>query len=104
MGAAYLHGPSAARDRLFGAHDTRVLHLGPPTRSLELSATSGEVGISADAGSQLASRIAYHDLIERAPEWPFDAPMSARLALFAALGLGSWLGGAAVERLLETWF
>lgn len=33
----------------------------------------------------LASLIAYHDLVERAPEWPFDAPMLARLALVIAM-------------------
>jgi hypothetical protein len=63
----------------------------------------GEAGSSPGEGAQLADLIAYHDLIERAPEWPFDAPMAARFALFALLGLGSWLGGALVERLLESW-
>jgi capsular polysaccharide biosynthesis protein len=68
------------------------------------SAVLGEAAAPAGEGAQLANLIAYHDLIERAPEWPFDAPMIARLALFAGLGLGSWLGGALVERLLESWF
>jgi len=64
----------------------------------------GEAPSGASEGAELASLIAYYDLIERAPEWPFDAPMIARLALFATLGLGSWLGGAVVERMLESWF
>jgi hypothetical protein len=56
-----------------------------------------------DGGSaRLASLLAYHDLVERAPEWPFDTPVVLRLALFVLLGLGSWLGGALVERLLES--
>jgi hypothetical protein len=70
----------------------------------EYGAVSGESRSEPDGGTQLAGLIAYHDLIEGAPEWPFDAPMVARLALFATLGLGSWLGGAVVERLLESWF
>ncbi len=49
-------------------------------------------------GAELANLIACHDLIERTPEWPSDAPMTARLALFATLGLGCWLGGAVGER------
>jgi hypothetical protein len=70
----------------------------------EYSAAIEEARSEPDAGSQLAGLIAYYDLIERAPEWPFDAPMVVRLALFATLGLGSWLGGAVVERLFESWF
>jgi len=31
---------------------------------------------------------------------PFDAAMRARFLLYAAIPLGSWLGGALVERLL----
>ena len=33
-------------------------------------------------------------------EWPFDAPSMLRFALYLAIPLGSWLGGAFVERLL----
>jgi hypothetical protein len=58
-------------------------------------------GDSADS-ARLASLLAYHDLVERAPEWPFDTPVVLRLALFVLLGLGSWLGGALVERMLES--
>ena len=56
---------------------------------------------SGDSG-RLAGLLAYYDLVERAPEWPFDAPVVLRLSLFVLLGLGSWLGGALVERLLES--
>jgi hypothetical protein len=68
------------------------------------SESYAESDAESDGATQLAGLIAYHDLIERAPEWPFDIPMVARLALFATLGLGSWLGGAVVERLFESWF
>jgi hypothetical protein len=33
-------------------------------------------------------------------EWPFDAPTLARFLLYVAIPLGSWIGGAPVERLL----
>ncbi len=39
--------------------------------------------------------------LESVREWPFDAPSLVRFALYVALGLGSWLGAAAVERLLD---
>ena len=35
-------------------------------------------------------------------EWPFDASTLLRFALYLALPLGSWAGGAVVERVLET--
>ena len=62
-------------------------------------ASTGSMG----EGGRLAGLITYHDLVERVPEWPFDAPMALRLGLFVTLGIGSWLGGALVERLVEVW-
>jgi hypothetical protein len=50
--------------------------------------------------ARLADWIAYRGLLEDAPEWPLNAPALVRSLLFVALGVGSWLGGALVERLL----
>ena len=50
----------------------------------------------------LADLLAYRQYVESVPEWPFDAPMLVRFALLALLPLGSWLGGALVERGLGT--
>jgi hypothetical protein len=57
-----------------------------------------EAGQTVDAG--LANLVAYRSLVESTREWPFDLPALARFALFAAIGAGSWVGGALVERLL----
>jgi hypothetical protein len=46
--------------------------------------------------------LAWRDHVVSRPEWPFDAPMLLRLALYVAIPLGSWVGGAFVERLLES--
>jgi len=35
-------------------------------------------------------------------EWPFDAPTLTRFFLYVAIPLGSWIGGALIERLLGT--
>ena len=48
----------------------------------------------------LANLVAYRSLVESTREWPFGLPAQARFALFAAIGAGSWVGGALVERLL----
>ena len=62
-------------------------------------------GAAATPGAQqsprLANLVTYYQLIESTREWPIDATNLVRLALYLALGLGSWLGGALVERLLD---
>ena len=100
--ASLLYSVSGVRDSIRREKSAQLHTLRERIRS-EYAAIE-EAGSESDGGLQLAGLIAYQDLIERAPEWPFDAPMVARLALYATLGLGSWLGGAVVERLVESWF
>jgi hypothetical protein len=57
-------------------------------------------GGSAPAGARLANLVAWRGLVEAASTWPFDLATWLRFALYVSLGLGSWLGGALVERLL----
>jgi hypothetical protein len=49
----------------------------------------------------LADLVAAHAYLERVREWPLNAPAIARGALIVALALGSWLGGALVERIVD---
>ncbi|HSJ95999.1 MAG TPA: hypothetical protein VLC53_02940 [Myxococcota bacterium] len=49
----------------------------------------------------LADVLAWRGFVESVPEWPFDAPTLLRLALYLAIPVGSWLGGALVERLVD---
>jgi len=51
---------------------------------------------------RLANLIAYHQLVDHAREWPIDAANLLRFFMYLLIGLGSWLGGAVVERLLDT--
>ena len=60
---------------------------------------SGETG-SAEAATRLPGLIAYRGAIESVREWPLDTPTIGRFLLYLAIPLGSWLGGALVERLL----
>ena len=55
---------------------------------------------SAEAGAKLPGLLAYKNAIESVREWPFDAPTLTRFFLYVAIPLGSWVGGALVERLL----
>jgi hypothetical protein len=52
-------------------------------------------------GHGLADLVAWRGLVESAREWPFDAPTLLRFALYLGIPLGSWLGGALVERVLD---
>ncbi len=62
-------------------------------------------GAADTAGSQqsprLANLVSYYQLIESTREWPIDATNLVRLTLYLTLGLGSWLGAAVVERVLD---
>lgn len=55
-------------------------------------------------GAGLADLLAWRGFVQASSEWPFDAPTLVRFALYLALPLGSWLGGALVERLVDAAF
>jgi hypothetical protein len=55
---------------------------------------------AAEAGSKLPGLLAYKREVASVREWPFDAPALTRFFLYVAIPLGSWVGGALVERLL----
>jgi len=57
---------------------------------------------SAEAGARLPGLLAFEKRIESVAEWPFDAPTLTRFFLYVAIPLGSWIGGALIERLLGT--
>ena len=68
-------------------------------RNRELADGSGTE--SAEAGAKLPGLLAYKHEIESVREWPFDTPTLVRFALFLLIPLGSWLGGAVVERVVD---
>ena len=51
-------------------------------------------------GRPAVAVLAFENRIESVREWPFDAPTLTRFFLYVAIPLGSWVGGALVERLL----
>lgn len=57
---------------------------------------------SLDDAQQLRADLAMEQRLTGVSEWPFDAGSYGRVALYVFLGLGSWVGAALVERLLET--
>ena len=75
----------------------------------ELQTLRGEIQIrrkslltDADKGlDKITPLLAMEQRIERVPEWPFDLGSLSKVMLYLLLGLGSWVGAALVERLLE---
>jgi hypothetical protein len=51
--------------------------------------------------SSIGQVLAYRDMINGMRNWPFDNPTLVRFALYLLIPLGSWLGGAFVERGLD---
>ena len=54
------------------------------------------------AGTGLDEFLAWEERIERVRAWPFDAAVLARFALYLLIPVGSWSGGALVERLIDS--
>jgi len=59
--------------------------------------------LKSGAGEQqsIAEIVAYKTMIENIRNWPFDSPTLVRFTLFLLIPIGSWLGGAFVERGLD---
>jgi hypothetical protein len=51
---------------------------------------------------RLVALLALEARIESAEEWPFGVGSLSRVAFYLLLGLGSWVGAALVERLMES--
>ena len=49
-------------------------------------------------GPSIADTLAYQSMIESQRNWPFDNSILVRFSLYLLIPLGSWLGGALVER------
>jgi hypothetical protein len=68
----------------------------------DAGALAGSAIADREAPASLADLIAYRGLVESAREWPFDASTVRRFGLYLLIPLGSWSGGALVERLIDT--
>lgn len=66
----------------------------------EREAALREGGSGDAAAARLPGLLALEARLERADTWPFDASTGLRFAALGALAVGSWLGGALVERLV----
>jgi hypothetical protein len=66
-----------------------------------LKITRDELKSGASEQKSIAEIMAYKAMIENIRNWPFDNPTLVRFTLYLMIPLGSWLGGAFVERGLD---
>lgn len=55
----------------------------------------------ADPPGALADRLAWRGHVAGISEWPFDPSTLVRLGVYLLIPIGSWIGGALVERLID---
>ncbi|HTF32696.1 MAG TPA: hypothetical protein VK714_03215 [Myxococcota bacterium] len=79
----------------------RVRGMISATRQNALAAGHPQALASAAALQGLA---AYLTLVAGLSEWPFETATLVQFGAYLALPVGSWLGGAIVERLIALWF
>ena len=62
---------------------------------------SAALGGDSIGQERLAGLLAYRSHVQGLAEWPFDTSMRLRFVLYLLIPLGSWLGGAFVERFVS---
>jgi hypothetical protein len=55
-----------------------------------------------EAAARLPALLAYESRVQSVSAWPFDTPTLLRFALYLTIPVLSWLGGAFVERLIDS--
>jgi hypothetical protein len=98
--AAYFVPLFAIRKNIRAEKKVELDRLREEIRS-ERQVTRAAVAPGAEQSPRLANLVTYYRLIESSREWPIDATNLVRVAFYLILGLGSWLGGALVERILD---
>ena len=97
MAAFAFIGPLAALSR--GIRTEKQAELGQLRELIREART--ETGAEVES-PRLANLVGYYQLIDGASEWPVDAANLLKFVGYLLLGLGSWLGGAVVERILDS--
>ncbi len=96
--AALLLPVSGVHRRLVASKQAELTRVDAALRSEAQASLAA--GARAPADARLSNLVAYRGLLDAAGTWPFDLAIWLRFFLYVSLGLGSWLGGALVERLL----
>ena len=97
VASAFLLPLSRVRDRIAAAKRAEIVRV---NRALAQEQERLLAGGAPPAG-RVADLLAWRALVEGVREWPVSLPTLLRSGLVLLLGIGSWLGGALVDRLVE---
>ena len=97
MAAFAFIGPLAALSR--SIRTEKHAELGRLREQIREARTQTDAAVESP---RLANLVGYYQLIDGASEWPVDAANLLKFVGYLLLGLGSWLGGAVVERILDS--
>jgi hypothetical protein len=90
---------------LRGAHsviqDAKRRELAWSRREIRRRRDALEAGEGAPRGGTLDELVSYHRLVAEVRAWPFDSSTLLRFALYLVIPVGSWMGGALVERWVD---
>jgi len=98
LGALALYLQTAGTHRAIrAAKRAELARIDPELRAVREAALRGDTQES----GRLADLLAWRSFVESVREWPLDGSLLARFGLYVLIPLGSWLGGALVERSLS---
>jgi hypothetical protein len=86
------------RRRVREAKEAELARVDVRLRELRDTALAGDPG----GQERLAGLLAYRTHVAGLPEWPFDPATRSRFLLYLLIPLGSWFGGAMMERLVSS--
>lgn len=89
------------RRRVRAAKRDESARLSEELRAIRAQGAPTEAPKNREIESRLATLLALKQHVGAAREWPFDLGTLGRFLLYAVIGVGSWLGAATVERLLD---
>jgi len=89
------------RRRVRAAKRDESARLSEELRAIRAQGAPTEAPKKREIESRLATLLALKQHVGAAREWPFDPGTLGRFLLYAVIGVGSWLGAATVERLLD---
>ena len=89
------------RRRIRAAKREELLHISAELRIVRAQSAGTQGSLGQEIDSRLATLLSLKEHIETTREWPFDIGTLGRFLLYSVIGVGSWLGAATVERLLD---